>query len=176
MIQNIKDEISLSVINKKPLHIQNAFNINIPWNEFIENINMSVKEVSDQPEKLEVKYGRVGDVRFYDRLTMVIDYAYKYKYSDIDKIMQQIQSYGLDIITFMSLISLTDSEATTSKHLDPYSVLYIQCIGSAQWSVWDNEIENKFILNKGDFIFVPPYLNHEVKSLTPRAALSFMVK
>lgn len=176
MSVDLKNEINLSVLNKKPLYVKDAFNLNISWDEFIANINMSYKEISDQPEKLDVKYGRVGDVRFYDRLTMVIDYAYKYKYTGIDKIMQQIQSYGLDIVTFMSLISLTDSEETTSKHLDPYSVLYIQCIGSVQWSVWDNDIENTFVLNKGDFIFVPSYLTHEVKSLSPRASLSFMVK
>lgn len=175
-MNDIKDQITNSTLNKKPLHIKNAFSLDIPWNDFIENINMSVKELSDQPEKTEVKYGRVGDVRFYDRMTMVIDYAYKYRYTGIDEIVQQIQSYGLEIITFMSLISLTDSESTTSKHLDPYSVLYIQCIGSAQWSIWNNDVADQFVLNKGDFIFVPSYLTHEVKSLSPRAALSFMVK
>jgi hypothetical protein len=162
--------------SKLPLHVSGAFDVQIPWQEFIDNINSSYKEESDQPEKSDIKFGRVGNVRFYDRMTMVIDYAGTFPYTGLNKIKDQISSYGLSIIATMSLISLTNSEETTSKHCDPYDVFYLQCIGSVQWSVWNNETRQDFVLNPGDFIFVPAYLDHEVTSLSPRTALSFMVK
>ena len=172
----MKERIELARQNKLPLFVSNAFDVNIPWQDFIDNINTSYAEESDQPEKSGIKFGKMGNVRFYDRLTMVIDYASKFPYTGLDKITNQISSYGLNIIATMSLISLTNHEETTSKHSDQYDVFYLQCIGSVRWSVWDNDVENTFVLNPGDFIFVPSHLTHEVKSLSPRSALSFMVK
>ena len=172
----MKEKIEFARQNKLPLFISNAFDVNIPWQDFIDNINTSYAEDSDQQEKVGIKFGKIGNIRFYDRLTMVIDYAGRFPYTGLDNITNQISSYGLDIVATMSLISLTNHEETTSKHSDPYDVFYLQCIGSAQWSVWDNDTENTFILNPGDFIFVPLDLTHEVKSLSPRSALSFMVR
>jgi len=162
--------------SNKAVHIKNAIDISIAWDHFIDNVNVSVKEISDQPDKPEVKMGKIGNVRFYDRTTMVIDYASKYPYPQMDQITKMINDSGLDIITMMSIISFTDSESTTGRHFDPYSVVYVQCIGSVRWSIWDDDIQNDYVLNAGDIIFVPSKKMHEIKSLSPRTAFSFIVQ
>jgi hypothetical protein len=171
-----KNEIANALRENKALHIKNALDIDIPWDDFINNVNSAVKESSDQPDKPEVKMGKVGNVRFYDRTTMVIDYANKYPYKDMHKITNLINNSGLNIITMMSIISFTDSELTTGRHFDPYSVVYVQCIGSVKWSVWDNDVQNDYVLNPGDIIFVPFEKMHEIRSLSPRTAFSFIVQ
>lgn len=168
-------DLKQAIAQAQPLHARGAFPIVSKWDDFIHNVNQAFAEVSDQPEKPEVKFGRVGNVRFYDRLTMVIDYAFKYGYKEYWAVKDFVEKQGHRVITMMSILSLTAHEGTTSKHMDPYKVIYLQCIGSAQWSVWVNGVENKYVLNPGDFIFVPDGLQHEVRSLSPRTALSFMI-
>ena len=71
-------------------------------------------------------------------------------------------------------LSLTDSEPTTGKHSDPVTVIYWNCIGSVEWTVFSESRDYSFVLEPGDVILVPANMLHEVKSLGPRAAISFM--
>jgi quercetin dioxygenase-like cupin family protein len=71
-------------------------------------------------------------------------------------------------------LSLTDSEPTTGKHSDPVTVMYWNCIGSVEWNVFTENKNYSFVLQPGDVILVPANMLHEVKSLGPRAAISFM--
>ena len=53
-------------------------------------------------------------------------------------------------------------------------VIYAQFVGSVTWTIYDEDGSESHTLNPGDIIYVPKSVLHEVTSLTPRAAISFM--
>ena len=75
---------------------------------------------------------------------------------------------------YFGAVSFTTKEPTTGKHNDPIDVIYSQFIGSAIWTIYNEEGSESFQLNPGDIIYVPKSVMHEVTSISPRAALSFM--
>jgi hypothetical protein len=68
-------------------------------------------------------------------------------------------------------------------HYDSKDMAYWQCIGSVEWRVYGKSTnENKeanaekyesYILNPGDFLFVPELTYHAIQVNEPRAAISF---
>jgi ribosomal protein L16 Arg81 hydroxylase len=42
------------------------------------------------------------------------------------------------------------------------------------WTIHDEDKNESFVLSPGDIIYVPKSIVHEVTSLTPRAAISFV--
>ena len=69
-------------------------------------------------------------------------------------------------------ISLTQNEIGFGKHYDIVDVFYWQVQGSTRWNV---ENFGSYTLKKGDLIFVPKLINHEVITLEPRAGILMSV-
>jgi|694.fasta_scaffold141580_2 hypothetical protein len=161
--------------------IHNAIDVESKWENFINLINVSVifKSEDNNDSNIKKKYSRMGLTRFYDKLTMVIDYAEKFNYlsNDLEKIKKYLEensNYKME--RSLAVISFTNSEKSTGRHSDEHDILYVQCIGTVMWKIWEEEKEKTFILNKGDCIFVKKNIEHEVLSITPRASLSAILK
>ena len=61
---------------------------------------------------------------------------------------------------------------TFGKHNDNEDVLNWQVIGNTKWTIWDKETK-EYILEPGDFIYVPKGMDHNTEVLMPRASVSF---
>lgn len=158
----------------KTAHVFRNMFTNLPaWDNFFNHI-------SDGIEAKEYSGGNmgskevVGKVNFWSRLTMTLDQPeekyYPYLNSYIDN-LRQFQDY---VFTgSFCAVSITNKEPTTGKHNDPVDVFYLQCIGSVVWKIFSDS-ECEYVLNPGDVIYVPSGVDHEVRSLTPRASISFM--
>jgi len=155
---------------KEPKFIKAASSTDFDWSNFINHINIGITAKSNQP----ASDMRVGNLRFWDRLTITTDYATEDVFPGIEALSRLLNPSGFAFKTVMSVMSLTTSEKTTGKHFDGDDVVYFQCIGSVLWTVWYNDTSTDFILNPGDAIYVPAFLEHHVQSLSPRAALSFI--
>lgn len=173
-MQISKEQIDLALKNKEAVKFENVFDNDFTWENFIDFINFAIKQDNPNASSTEVKT-TIGYVNFWHRLTMTLDGL-------LDSYFPNLELRNSFLSSFIDsrpagkfgVVSFTDSEPTTGKHSDPVNVMYWGCLGNVEWSVYPESGTQTFIISPGDVIFVPAELMHEVKSLEPRAAISFM--
>lgn len=164
-----KNIVNKALAENSPIVFKNAFPITPYWNDFILHLNhaMMQPEESARPEVNDT----IGFAHFWARLTATVDHADKW-FPQIKAVHEQINnSHPVGAYGAFSVISFTSTEKTTGNHNDPVDIFYWQCVGTVQWDF--SEIGASFVLLPGDVIFLPGGLMHEIKSKTPRAAISF---
>lgn len=167
-------------IDRGPVVIPKYFNEDYSWNNFINSISDGYDK--DNPHnKVEGRKEVIGKVNFWEKLTITLDNINNENFPGIeDKVKKltdlhsMLKGISSKCAGYFGAISFTNKESTTGKHSDPVEVIYCQFIGSVVWSVYTNEGKKDFTLDPGDIIYVPKNMEHEVVSLTPRAAISFM--
>ena len=169
-----KDIISESIKNKVPAHFTNVFKDDYSWDNFINFINYAIRQDNPDASKTNSKE-TIGYVNFWQKLTLTLDNLSNDYFPELD----EKNIFLSTLIDKKSIgrfgdVSFTDSEPTTGLHNDPVTVMYWNCLGTVEWKVLTESGERYFILSPGDVIVVPSTLQHEVKSLGPRAAISFM--
>lgn len=171
----INKEIASSAINKREaIKFTNVFANEYTWDHFIKFISHAIKQ--DNPNaSITNSKETIGYVNFWQKLTMTLDNLSNEYFPKIEEKNNFLEMF-LDkkACGKFGAVSFTDSEPTTGKHSDPVTVMYWNCIGSVQWNVYPESGEQIFVLNPGDVILVPSDITHEVISLEPRAAISFM--
>ena len=161
------------------LVVENFFSKDYSWDNFINSIS-DAYDLNDPNNKIEPSKEVVGKVNFFQKLTMTLDNVNEQNFPGLnDKINKLTQLHetikpSTKCVGYFGAVSLTDKEPTTGKHSDPIDVIYSQFIGSVTWTIYDEDGSESFFINPGDIIYVPKNVMHEVKSLCPRAALSFM--
>jgi hypothetical protein len=158
--------------------IKKILSIKSDWQEFIDLINRFISFDVPPTDGYKLNFSRTGLVRFYDQLTIVVDRletTSSYFLLERNKIKNFVFKNGRKVTYETPIISFTNVEKTTGKHEDIEDVLYVQFIGSVAWKVWEEKKEKVYILNPGDGIFVQKNTYHEVRSITPRAGISFTV-
>jgi hypothetical protein len=169
-----KESVSDSLNNRVAVKFSNVFENDYSWTHFIEFINHSIKQRNPAASKTNFKE-TIGYVNFWHRLTMTLDNTSENYFPSIEEKTNFLQSFiDREYVNRFGAVSFTDSEPTTGKHSDPVTVMYWNCIGSVRWDVYSESGQQSFILSPGDVILVPHDITHEVTSLGPRAAISFM--
>jgi mannose-6-phosphate isomerase-like protein (cupin superfamily) len=163
--------------NNKIINIKDFIKPESTWENFVKIIDYAYKvPVNWNMTPVNDTFTPVGNIKFYDKLTMVIAEVHYEGLKDVDSVRTVLSSMDMSYKGAVATISFTDSEKTTRKHSDQISVLYVQCIGSVKWQVWINEeIFEEYVLNPGDAIFVPQKTYHEIISLTPRVGITFAI-
>jgi hypothetical protein len=59
-----------------------------------------------------------------------------------------------------------------SRHSDDVDGFYIQCDGSTIWRVFKDEVITEYLVNTGDILYIPKFIEHSVETLCPRNAIS----
>lgn len=167
-------------INRGPTVIPQYFNEDYLWNNFINSIN-DAYDFNGPNNKAESYKEVIGQINFWHKLTMTLDNINEQNFPGITNKVDKLTDLHLMLkgipskcSGYFGAVSLTTKEPTTGKHSDPIDVIYCQFIGSVVWSVYITGEKKDFILNPGDIIYVPKSMEHEVLSLSPRAAISFM--
>tara|TARA_B110000259_G_C13986611_1_gene390717 strand:- start:865 stop:1425 length:561 start_codon:yes stop_codon:yes gene_type:complete len=57
-------------------------------------------------------------------------------------------------------------------HSDPVDGFYVQCTGTTLWTAYYEDEEKSWLTSPGDALFIPKGVQHSVKTLEPRAAIS----
>lgn len=159
--------------------INKYFDEDYSWNNFVNCIN-DAYDLNDSNNRIEKSKEIVGKINFWQKLTMTLDNIDSKNFPGIENKLEKLKSLHFDLkgsskcTGYFGAVSLTDKEPTTGKHSDPIDVIYCQFVGSVAWTIFDKDNTETFILNSGDIIYVPRSVIHEVKSLNPRAAISFM--
>ena len=159
--------------------LKKFFNEDYSWTNFINSIS-DAYDANGLNNKIEASKEVVGKINFWQKLTMTLENIDEVNFPGIqDKVVKleelhdKIAKPGKCTVYF-GAISLTDKEPTTGNHSDPIDVIYCQFVGSVVWNIHDENGFESHCLNPGDIIYVPKSVMHEVKSLSPRAAISFM--
>lgn len=169
-----RDQIIYSIKNEIPAHFINVFSNTYSWDNFINFINYAIKQENPEAKSTDFKQ-TIGYVNFWQKLTLTLDNLSNTYFPEIEEKNEFLANLvDKRPLGKFGVLSLTDSEPTTGKHSDPVTVMYWNCIGSVEWTVFSENQNYSFILQPGDIILVPANMLHEVKSLGPRAAISFM--
>jgi hypothetical protein len=155
------------------------FDQDYSWDNFISSIN-DAYDLNDPNNGMVFSKEVIGKINFFQKLTLTLENINETNFPGIeskaDKLTQlheQLSKPG-KCLGYFGAVSFTTKEPTTSKHNDPMDVIYAQFVGSVTWTIYDEDGSQSHVLNPGDIIYVPKSVMHEVTSLTPRAAISFM--
>lgn len=170
---NYKDSITQSKAEGIPLVIRHLFTDLPDWDSALDQLNYSIKLIDDTQGNVGAKE-IVGAVNFWSKLTLTVEKLNKKYISQLDNFENTLVNMCSGYCGNFGIISFTDSEPTTGKHNDPVDVIYVQCIGEVVWNTYPEGVHSKHHLFPGDAIFVPSKIDHEIESLGPRMAVSFM--
>ena len=164
-----KELIDKAIAENSPVLFRNIFPITPYWNDFILHLNHAMSQPDEGVR--ETVNDTIGYAHFWARLTATVDHAESW-FPQVPIVMSKIkESHPVGAYGAFSILSFTSLEKTTGNHTDPVDIFYWQCIGTAEWIF--SESGDFFVLRPGDIIFVPGGKLHEIKSKTPRAAISF---
>ena len=161
------------------LVVNNFFNADYSWNNFINSIS-DAYDLSNPDNAVHPNKEVIGKVNFFQKLTMTLDNINETNFPGLQEKINKLTELHETVkpstkcVGYFGAVSLTTKEPTTGKHNDPIDVIYAQFVGSVTWTIYDDIEPESFTLNPGDIIYVPKDVMHEVTSLSPRAALSFM--
>jgi hypothetical protein len=82
--------------------------------------------------------------------------------------------YGVK--TSLLLISGNSKGQSTARHSDQSNVLHWQCVGSSEWTFYNNPeigVETKVMLNAGDIIWFKKDNDHSVRNLENKYSIVF---
>jgi len=155
------------------------FDEDYSWNNFINSIS-DAYDLNDPNNGMSFSKEVIGKINFFQKLTLTLENINEKNFPGIEgkaerltQLHEQLSKHG-KCLGYFGAVSFTTKEPTTSKHNDPMDVIYAQFVGSVTWTIYDEEGSESHVLNPGDIIYVPKSVLHEVTSLTPRAAISFM--
>jgi mannose-6-phosphate isomerase-like protein (cupin superfamily) len=164
----------LNAKNNKDIFIFKSFFADVPkWDSFLNHLNYSIK-IKDENIGNQGARETVGGVNFWSKLTLTVEKPNSEYFPQLADIENAICEMHNGLSGKFTIISFTDAEPTTGLHNDPVDVFYVQCIGKVIWNIYIDDRHYEYELGEGDVIFVPSGINHEIKSLGPRAAISFM--
>lgn len=66
----------------------------------------------------------------------------------------------------------TPNMMVPTRHADPVDGLYVQCTGTTLWTAYYEDREESWLTSPGDALYIPKGVEHTVKTLEPRAAIS----
>lgn len=173
-MQISKEEILKAKDSQTAVLFTDVFDDNYKWFHFINFLSYAIKQDNGSLQETNASR-RKGFINFWHDLTMTLDKLDESHFPNLESKNNYLESFHPNkSMGRFGAISFTDSEPTTGKHTDPVDVMYWNCVGISQWEIFYGDESKLFVLNPGDVIFVPAKTLHEVTSLSPRAAISFM--
>ena len=184
--------------NKKVLHVKNAIDPCPDWSDFIDVLDKKFNNPSGSiPDpRLVFKIGEDGksektDILIYNKLDpvvfKVIDYAEGQFGTNDMPAAHNFSNIFKNILprhAIKAIINFVGNECDYWIHKDDHEVISWHCIGQMEWRIYENIDESKlnsqnfegleytsYILNPGDFLYVPTGTAHSVLTTSPRASL-----
>jgi hypothetical protein len=138
---------------------KNYLKVDLSWSQVIQNIDLNIR----------FKYF----VKYLDNCGIVLNTVFDIE--EVNFILEQIKKNNPNHNDFSShmYISLSKESKTFGRHKDNSDVWFLQCIGKTEWKIFDRDKIYSYILDPGDFLFVPKYMYHETIPLSPRMGISF---
>lgn len=159
------------------------------WDSFIKYVDYCYKQDWIQQTEEEVKSfmmgGRVrkGLLQIWGFVTMFAENPANRSdmFDNLDLVIERIKSdYDQnEYLSSFAILNLSNAENVTNRHNDITHNMYVQCIGSVTWKIYDSISSTNYIeyqLKPGDAIWVPAGVSHEVVALEPRAAITITFK
>ena len=132
----------------KEIKLIKNYNNKVPsWDSLLKNFNNSVIN------KNNIKHNCLG-------------FFVSHNANEIEEVKEVLKD--LKLIEAHLYLNITTHGKTFGKHTDVDDVYFWQVKGQTEWIIKDN----KYLLDIGDLIIVPKFIEHNVIPLTPRAGIS----
>jgi mannose-6-phosphate isomerase-like protein (cupin superfamily) len=151
------------------------------WEYFINFIDFAAgmpepsKKESEEEEYTQEIF-RKGMVAFWGHMTIMANKPTLGIFPGLKEIKSDLESvFKKDMAGDLAIINLSKIEKKLKRHTDERDHIYIQCVGSVTWRIYEDGSEEHVdhILGPGDMIFVPLETPHEVFSNSPRCSIIF---
>jgi ribosomal protein L16 Arg81 hydroxylase len=87
-------------------------------------------------------------------------------------LVKEIQKMTTNKVTAHCYLSFLEISKTFGRHNDHSEVFFWQVQGKTRWVVEDHDRIFEYELKPNDLIYIPKFMNHDVRPLTPRAGIS----
>ena len=143
--------------------IKNYMTSNLSWEKVVYNIDINVQKKETYLVKSFEDYGIV--------IHNIFDIE------EVFLILEKIKNNNMtcENLSAHMYISLSQRSKTFGKHKDDSDVWFWQCIGKTKWEIFESDIIYSYILEPGDFIYVPKNIFHKTTPLSSRVGISFGV-
>jgi hypothetical protein len=155
------------------------------WAQFINFLDHSYKQAepvqTDEQKQAFMSGGRVrkGGIQIWGYMTMLPEHPLTKTdiFPELETIRDKVEEdYGRKTRSSFALLNFSNAENITGRHHDKTHNMYIQCIGSVTWKIYDDLTAEsgytEYVLNPGDAIWVPSGISHEVEAHCPRTAIT----
>jgi mannose-6-phosphate isomerase-like protein (cupin superfamily) len=174
--------ILAEAIKNKSLTVFPKYYSNFPdkWEYFINFIDLAAGMPEPTKEDSEEEYTqeifRKGMVAFWGHMTIMANRPTLGIFPGLKEIKSDLESiFKKDMAGDLAIINLSKIEKKLKRHTDERDHIYIQCVGSVTWRIYEDDSEGYIdhILEPGDMIFVPLGTLHEVFSNSARCSIIF---
>jgi hypothetical protein len=178
--------ILTEAIKNRSLTVFPKYYSNFPdkWDHFINFIDYGAiqpfpKERDNEADREHEEFNKVyrkGLIAWYGYMTIMADRASEEFFPGLEEIKSGLVSvFKKDINGTMVLISLSRAEKVLDRHEDPTDNIYLQCVGSVTWRIYEKNSQEyvDYVLGPGDLMFLPQGTSHEVFPNGARAAIVF---
>ena len=170
-----KDIVELILENKKngtTLLIKKLYEDVPSWDDFIQYVHDASNEESSFPSPLG-EYDLNLDAKVVGNV-MVKQNFYLYipthrSIGSSDKIAREFALTYADFSLINLYINLSNKIDNVPDHMDNRDNFYWQCQGSVEWKANGNT----YLVEPGDFVYIPAKTYHAVNFFGPRAAVGF---
>ena len=122
-------------------------------------------EWADVIEEINYRVVNGGEIKILKNFGIVMFDCDRIR--NVKETMNKFSAFSADCY-----VSFSEHSYAYGAHTDDCDVLFWQVIGKTRWNV----LENTYILDKNDLIYVPNGIEHQVIPLSPRVGISFGVK
>ncbi len=206
-VESFSSLIKKSYDNNEFLHLKNFTDLKFFWEDILKILdyryqNATITEkIPNVPLIKSFANGNYVDIiknsdNFHFHVWSILSSKEidDYMYNNISESFSETFKYFIDYLKytnetglFKAIINFVGNESTMSIHKDHHSTIFIQCVGSVSYKIYedvDGETEadlsdnirndtkvESITLNPGDIMFVPKGKVHQVTATEPRATL-----
>lgn len=189
MITYSKEEILKSIQAARDSEVAVVFKemilVNPSWASFITMID----KASRTPAR-DIHLGSPLEERLVNSLIVRNLFYLTVGFSDNRDVREIQQVYEIfedifngELAPVSAFVNIIGGEKPGEAHHDERETIFWQCIGSSEWTVYEDpteskyevsslKIKNQFVLNPGDILYLKNKGIHSVKNYGPRAAIA----
>lgn len=180
------ENILKSIENNEVYYAKNVFQGYLNWEDFITLLdyqynNSKISDGNNPDHRIINKAGVVTNiVKYPDFHYHMLEIAssnlvHQKIYEDIvyiKNLMDYFKTVLPSRFILKSLVNFVGNDFIGSMHNDPYHVFSMQHLGNVEYTILDKNGDKKiYILEPGDFIFMPSGTNHSISAPEPRGTL-----
>ena len=158
-----REDIDSANKNLHVIKLKKSNDLETSWEEAVAHVNNIANEE---------QFKKLGD--FYT-IGMLSDDSVDIK--NLKPLIQKIENFYQDsVVGICTFTNFATSDSPIVIHKDGWNSCFWQGVGKTEWKIYDSplsEIYESFIVDSGEFLYIPQGVYHTVVAKEPRFSISF---